>query len=260
MAWTIAVVGKGGTGKTTLAALLTWRLVARGCVPVLAVDADPNTCLDQALGVRAVKTVGALREETDQARAAGMDKQRWLELRVAECLVEGPDFDLVAMGRPEGPGCYCYANAVLKDVLRRVADAYPYLVVDNEAGLENLSRRLLMSTDALVYVGDPSRRGLETLRRVHGLACDMGIRAGRRVMVVNRTRHPEPPAAVEAVRRDIAADLLLCLPDDPELAALDEAGESLTLLPDANPLVRAVDRLLEQLELPGTSPGGEPAA
>ncbi|HYA14767.1 MAG TPA: AAA family ATPase, partial [Syntrophales bacterium] len=138
----IAVAGKGGTGKTTVAALLVMRLLQQGLRPVLAVDADPNTCLDTALGVKIVNTIGGVREEarkfTQEGKVGGMDKKRFLQLRIAESLVENNDFDLIAMGRSEGPGCYCYANNVLKAVLKEMVNQYPYVVLDNEAGLENL--------------------------------------------------------------------------------------------------------------------------
>ncbi len=129
MSYTIAITGKGGVGKTTLAALLITRMIARGRKPVLAVDADPNTCLDAALGVHAAATIGTIREETRQIAgkglAVGASKQQLLELKIAECLVEADDFDLLAMGRPEGPGCYCYANNVLKQAIQTITAELP---------------------------------------------------------------------------------------------------------------------------------------
>jgi len=159
----IAITGKRGVGKTTLAALLVTRLIRRGRKPVLAVDADPNACLDAALGVQVRKSLGTVREEAREiagkGMATGMAKQQLLELKIAESLVEASDFDLISMGRPEGPGCYCYANNVLKNALAQIADNYPYVVLDNEAGLENLSRGIVQSVDLLILVADPSQRG-----------------------------------------------------------------------------------------------------
>ena len=149
MAWTLAITGKGGVGKTTLAALAVRWLVERGSGPVLAVDADPNTNLDVLLGVRVATAVGSVREEvrqlaqTQPTSTGGMGKQQLLEMKIQESLIESEKFDLLAMGRPEGPGCYCYANNVLGDAIRRLADDYPAMVIDNEAGLENLSRRIV---------------------------------------------------------------------------------------------------------------------
>lgn len=243
----VAVAGKGGVGKTTLAGLLVLRMAAMGKTPILAVDADPNSCLDGVLGLSAETSVGALREHLDEARAMNMDKRRYLEMKIAEALTEGDDFDLVAMGRPEGPGCYCYANNVLKDVLAQVADSYPYMVVDNEAGLENLSRRLLTRVHSLVLVGDASRRGLDTVLRLYGLAREMGIEHERLAVVVNRVREGVEPVGLDDLAEKTGADVLLTLPEDLELARLDAAGESLAGLPGDNSLLPAVDGLIEKL-------------
>lgn len=235
--------GKGGVGKTTLSALLVLRLAARGMKPVLAVDADPNACLDQALGLPAPGSVGALREDAREAR--GMSKHEFLEYRLAECLAEGEDFDLLAMGRPEGPGCYCFANSVLRDLTSKISGRYPYVVLDNEAGLENLSRRLAPAVDLLILASDPSARGLATAARIRGLAAELGITAARTALAVNRLAGPLPPAARDLAEK-IGADLILELPEDAALAAADRAGEPLTVLPPDNPLVRAVDDFLDR--------------
>jgi CO dehydrogenase maturation factor len=156
MGFLIAVSGKGGTGKTTVAALIIDQLIKADFKPVLAVDADPNTCLDLSLGVKAVKTIGRVREEAKESAGKGMapgiSKQELIELKIAESLVEADDFDLIAMGRPEGAGCYCYANSVLKTVIKQISDHYPYIVLDNEAGLENLSRRIVREVDILIML------------------------------------------------------------------------------------------------------------
>jgi CO dehydrogenase maturation factor len=251
MTYTIAITGKGGVGKTTLAALLVSRLIARGCKPVLAVDADPNTCLDAALGVRVEATIGGIREQAREiagkGMAVGVAKQQLLEMKIAQCLVEAEDFDLLAMGRPEGPGCYCYANNVLKQVIQTIASNYAYVVIDNEAGLENLSRRIVTKVDLLVLVADPSKRGLDTLRRLYDLAREMGVEYGRLAIALNRLRRPELPADLEEIRRYSHADEVLALPDDPELAAFDEAGRSLSSLPPENAVLTRVDAFLDRV-------------
>lgn len=250
MSYFIAITGKGGVGKTTLAGLLVSRLIARGSQPVLAVDADPNSCLDGALGVTVVKSIGRLREEareeSKKGLAAGVSKQEMIELKIAESLVEAKDFDLIAMGRPEGPGCYCYANNVLKEAIGKIAAAYPYIVLDNEAGLENLSRRIVQKVDLLVMVADASKKGLETLVRLQSLAQEMEVRYSRLALVINRLRRTEMLPELQALQAKLGADFLVCIPDNEELAFQAEAGHPLSGLAAANPVVAKVDELLAQ--------------
>lgn len=234
----IAITGKGGVGKTTVAGLAVRALIEAGRTPVLAVDADPNSCLDVALGVTARASIGRIREEARETAAqglgAGISKQQLLELRIAESLVESRSFDLIAMGRPEGAGCYCYANNVLKDALKKLAVNYKAVVLDNEAGLENLSRRIAAEVDLLVLVGDATYNGLHTLERLHQLAKEMDVRFRRLALVVNRTRGEElPPAAAEMAGR-FAADAALALPFDPEISDFSETGRTIFELPGDN--------------------------
>lgn len=252
MSYIIAISGKGGVGKTTIGALIVRRLIARGCRPVLAVDADPNTCLDTALGVAAHATVGGVREEARRivkSGDAGISKQELLEMKISESLVEAEDFDLIAMGRPEGPGCYCYANNVLKSTLEQVAASYPYVLLDNEAGLENLSRRIVQKVDLLVMVSDSSRQGLATAERLHNLAAEMEIGYDRLALVVNRARSPQPPAYATEIAEAIGAHSLLALPYDDRLAELAEAGESMAALRDRGEVIRGIDALLRDAGL-----------
>ena len=256
MTTTIAVGGKGGVGKTTVSALLVQGLVRAGRVPVLAVDADPNLCLDELLGVRVQATVGSVREQArvlagQGALPQGISKQQLLELRIAESLVEADDLDLVAMGRCEGPGCYCYANNVLKQVITALSDAYPWVVIDNEAGLENLSRRIVRAVDWLVLVTDPSRRGLTTVRRLHALAVEMGVDFGRLALVVNRVRGPKPSEMARTLATELGADLLLGLPDDAALAELGERGAPVGELHADNPVVRTLTPLVDAMAVSG---------
>jgi CO dehydrogenase maturation factor len=250
MGWTLAVTGKGGVGKTTFAALAVRWLAGRGRGPVLAVDADPNTSLDALLGLKARSTVGGIREEAkriaEAASAGGMGKVDLLDLKIQESLVEAEDFDLIAMGRPEGPGCYCYANNVLRQVLARLASRYPSVVIDNEAGLENLSRRTVQKVDLLLFIAEPSARGLATARRLHDLAAEMGIDAARLGAVVNRVRGPEPLDRARSLFAGTPVEVLGGIPEDEGLAARDEAGEPVFGLPESSPAWRAVASILER--------------
>jgi CO dehydrogenase maturation factor len=237
MSYLIAISGKGGVGKTTVAALIVSRLIAAGRTPVLAVDADPNSCLDEALGVKVATTIGGVREQTRQfAQKGGLDgiaKHDLLRLKINESLVESAAFDLIAMGRPEGPGCYCYANNVLKAAIAELSINYAWVVIDNEAGLENLSRRIVARVNLLVMVADPSHRGLETLRRLHGLSREMEVGYDRLAIAVNRLRDGEMPAAAKSLQKEIGADYLIGLPEDAEVARLAQEGKPLVGLEGA---------------------------
>ena len=247
----IAIAGKGGVGKTTVAALLVMRLLQRGYRPVLAVDADPNTCLDAALGVNVVKTVGGVREDArkfaHERTVRGMDKKRFLELRIAESLVESDDFDLIAMGRSEGHGCYCYANNVLKAVLNTMVSRYPYVVLDNEAGLENLSRRIVNKVSLLVIVTDPTIRGFDTVRRLHKLSGEMEIAYDNLAIVVNRLRRNELPAGADELRSATGADIIVGIPEDENIFTISETNGNLRHLSADNPVLTGMDRILEKI-------------
>lgn len=254
MSYTIAITGKGGVGKTTVAALVVSRLVARGCKPVLAVDADPNTCLDLALGVRVAHTVGGVREEArvlaGEGNVTGVAKTELLRIKIAQSLVEQSAFDLIAMGRPEGPGCYCFANNALRATLNELADDYPYVVIDNEAGLENLSRRIVRKLDLMIMVTDPSRQGLQTVRRLFALSQEMNLKVKRLVLVINRLRRDALPLEADALQKETGAALVLGLPDDEALTQLSETDGQLQTLPEDNRVVAGIDRLLKESAVP----------
>ncbi len=255
MSYLIAITGKGGVGKTTISALLINRLIKKGCKPVLAVDADPNTCLDAALGITVENTVGSVREEAREiagkGMASGISKQQLLEMKIAECLVEAEDFDLVAMGRPEGPGCYCYANNVLKSVLSEISLHYPYVVLDNEAGLENLSRRIVQKVNLLIITADPSSKGIETVGRLFDLSKEMDIKYDRLAIVINRLRCDELPPGAGKLRERTNADFVIGLPEDDRLAVLSEQGRPLLDLEQENPVTMRLDIFLDKLLLKG---------
>jgi CO dehydrogenase maturation factor len=261
MSWTLAITGKGGVGKTTLAALAVRWLKERRRGPILAVDADPNTCLDALLGVKAACSVGGVREEAKQivqamnGSAGGMGKQELLDMKIQEALVEAQGFDLIAMGRPEGPGCYCYANNVLRGVLSRLANQYPSVVIDNEAGLENLSRRTVQQSDWLVFVTDPSARGLTTARRLYDLALDLEVNTKSMGVVINRLRDGESLERARELFAGTPVQVLGGLPDDAEIAARDSAGEPVFGLPATNPVLEAAAAIFERISQPAPVAG-----
>ncbi|HQH99922.1 MAG TPA: AAA family ATPase [Deltaproteobacteria bacterium] len=258
--YTIAITGKGGTGKTTIAASLIACLIKGGHAPVLAVDADPNSCLDQALNVRVKKTVGQIREESRDAGAGqpgGISKRELIELRIAECLVEADDFDLIAMGRPEGPGCYCYANSLFRDVIAELSKAYPFIVIDNEAGLENLSRRLYRKINLLVIAGDPSKRGIETVRRLYRLAKEMEIEYETLAVVINLVREGSMMEDPTGMIRDMGADCLVTLPFDDEIARAAETGQGIHTVQMSNPVLSGMKRFVSRLNLAGEKVRGK---
>jgi CO dehydrogenase maturation factor len=250
----IAVSGKGGTGKTTLAALITRHLIDEGLKPVLAVDADANSNLDVVLGADMKATIGGVREELSekvqkQQLPAGMSKQDVLEMQIEQALVETTEFDLISMGRPEGPGCYCAVNNMLRVILDRIEDSYRFVVVDNEAGMEHLSRRTTRGVDVMFVVSDPSTRGLETAVRIRDLARELKLNIRKIYLVVSRVRGPFEGPLAEAVE-GLDMELAGVVPDDPEISRLDEKGEPLTGL-GAHSEARSAVRVIMENVLQG---------
>ena len=174
MPYSIAMAGKGGTGKTTIAGFLIRYLIQKGKTPILAVDADSNTNLNEVLGVSVEGTLGTAREEMKEGIVQqGMTKQMFMEMKLAESIVEGKGFDLIAMGRPEGSGCYCAANNLLSMYLGKLIDNYPYMIMDNEAGMEHISRLTTNNVDILLIVSDTSLRGIEAAGRINTLVDEL---------------------------------------------------------------------------------------
>jgi len=251
---TIAIAGKGGTGKSTLAALVIRWLAEHHAGAILAVDADSNVNLNDLLGVPIKETVGAIREEM-RARVSrlpgGMTKQQFLEYKIQTSLVEGKDFDLLAMGRPEGPGCYCYANNLLQDILRTLSANYEYLVIDNEAGMEHLSRRTSQAIDHLLIVSDATPRGIAAAGRISRLLAELESRVGRKHLVLNRVAGPLYDS-VEAAIRNENFSLLETVPEDETLFTMDQQGVPVYSLPADSPAYRSVCRMMEKLDLNGS--------
>ncbi len=245
---TIAIAGKGGVGKTTLAALTVQSLVARGAGPVLAVDADSNANLHELLGVTFHASVGGVRESARREAASlkGVSKQEFLDLRVQQALVEENGFDLLVMGRPEGQGCYCFANNVLRDVLERLAGNYRHVILDSEAGLEHISRRTLFSLDLLMLVSDASVRGVRTAARISALADEVALPARSRGLVINRVPGGNLPEAVRAEAAVTGLPLLKIIPYDESVAAMDGGGSAVNAVPAGAPARAAAESLIQE--------------
>lgn len=246
---TIAVAGKGGTGKTTICALAVRYLLARGESPVLCVDADPNANLGQTLGIEAGITVGSMREEGfagDRDIPGGMTKDQFVEYKMHEALVEGEGFDLLTMGRPEGQGCYCFANHLIRRFMDGLAEDYRHVVMDNEAGLEHLSRRTTRKTDVLLAVADAGVRGIQAARRVLDLAEEMKIEVGRTMFVLNRVTPETEEILMPEIER-LELPLAATVPEDPGLFQAEVAGRSLIEQPDDAPAVAGTTGLFGKI-------------
>ena len=252
MSYVIAVSGKGGTGKTTLAALIIRTLLDSGRKPVLAVDADPNACLGLALNNETSETIGQLREDVleDPGQIpAGMGKAEYLDYRLRECTVEGSGFDLITMGRSEGPRCYCYINSLLRHFLDRLDEKYRYVVIDNEAGMEHLSRRTTRDVDLLLVVSDATVIGLRSAARIRVLADSLDVNIRRWGLVVNR-HAGEFGAAQQAEIQRAGLDVWGQVPQDEAVLAHALAGASVLDLPADSPAVVAVREVLQRIWQP----------
>ncbi|MBN1671816.1 MAG: AAA family ATPase [Kiritimatiellae bacterium] len=248
MARTIAVTGKGGTGKTAIAALIIRHLKQHAAGPILALDADPDANLATVLGIRVEKTIGDLREETlaeVKNLPAGMSKSAYIEAGLHQIVVETEKVDLLAMGRSEGPGCYCYVNNLLRDFSEKLHTAYQWVVMDNEAGMEHLSRRTASRIDSLIVVVNDSPLALDCARRIDQLVTDLKNPVGKRYLVVNMAPE-ERVAAVRARAADLTLEFLGHVPRDPALEEKVFNGESLFGL-DESPAVRRIGEMMARM-------------
>ena len=246
---TIAISGKGGTGKSTIAALIIRWLKDQELGPILAVDADPNVNLNDLLGIRIEETVGAIREEMKKSAhnlPGGMTKQEFLEYKIHASLRETRDFDLIAMGRPEGPGCYCYANNLLRDILKTLSNNYKRVVIDNEAGMEHLSRRTTQRIDNLLLVSDPSARSIRAAARISKILKELDTRVGEKLFVLNRVKE-HIPDILEKVIDEEGLHLLSSIPEDDTLLQMDQSGKPIWKIAEDSPAYQAVHQMMHKL-------------
>jgi len=223
----IALAGKGGVGKTTIGGMLVRYLVEevkRG--PVLAVDADPNSNLNEMLGVAVHSTIGEARENLKKDVPTGMSKDNWLEYRVQEAVIEAAGFDLLVMGRPEGPGCYCAANSLAKKYIDALKENYTFVVVDNEAGMEHMSRLVTQDVDILYVISDPTPRGILTVFRILSIIGELGLNIRKTAVIVNRFEEAKENAILRAAMEN-SIEITGSIRNDEVLANNDSAGKTI---------------------------------
>jgi len=259
MTTTIALAGKGGVGKTTLAALIIKQLASTGA-SILAIDADPSSNLNMALGLDLEWTVGDIREglleqvkETLTAGGAamgtlpgGMSKRDYLDYHIHASLAEGERFDLIAMGRGEGQGCYCAVNHNLREVIDAMGKSYQYVVIDNEAGMEHLSRRTTRDVQHLLIVSDLTQRGMVAAERIAGYRHELDIHIENAYLILNGARG-DLPEAIEEKARKMDIPLLGVVPHAEQIAAFDASGQPLVEVGDESPVCRAVADMLQKI-------------
>ena len=254
MACTIAIAGKGGTGKTTLAGLLIDYLAREGMTPVLAVDADANSNLNEVLGSKIDKTLGELRETAKNAESdpdtpiqPGLTKQEYLSHSFIDALTEEDDFDLLVMGRTEGEGCYCFINDLLKAEIQRYSKNYKYVVVDNEAGMEHISRGVLPDIDMILVVSDPTRRGVQAAARIQELAFELKKKVAAVKLIVNRAPGGELSEGVSEEIARHALELAGVVPSDENIFLFDSEGRPMVQLPEDSPARKAFFEILRRI-------------
>jgi len=246
----IAVSGKGGTGKTLVASALVKILSTTG-KDLLAIDADPDSNLPEALGVEVEKTVGDIREELKADTAAGripktMNKWDILDYKLMESVVETPDFDLLVMGRPEGSGCYCAVNNMLRKIIETLSSNYDIIIIDTEAGLEHLSRRTTQNVDIMLVVTDKSKRGMLTAQRIGELAEELDINFQKLFLILNRVNAENEDELKEKVN-GIGVDLIGTVYEDKDVAKYDIEGKPLIDLPDDSTTIVAISEIVGKI-------------
>lgn len=255
MGYTIAVAGKGGTGKTSLTGLIINQLVQEDKGPVLVVDADANANINEVLGSDVEATIGEIREEVNQREKqgntfpGGMTKAQYLQYRLNSIIEEGDGYDLLVMGRSEGEGCYCFVNGIMREQVNKISGQYNYLVIDNEAGMEHLSRKTTKHVDSLLLVSDCSRRSIQAVARIRDLALELKLSVGKTFLIVNKV-----PNGIlnDGVKEEIVKhklDLLGVVPLDELIYEYDSSGIPLVKLPEDAKSKMAIKELMAKLEL-----------
>ena len=260
MTITIALAGKGGVGKTTVAGMIVKYLAQNQTGSILAIDADPSSNLNMVLGLDLEWTVGDIREDMLEqvklslaqggaamgAMPGGVNKRDYLDYQIRSSLAEGSRFDLIAMGRGEGQGCYCAVNHNLREVIDGMSKHYAYVVIDNEAGMEHLSRRTTRNVQHLFIVSDPTQRGLVAAQRIADMRKELDINIENAYLIINRLRS-ELPAELKAFTENLDIPLLGVIPANDELTEFEFSGKPLVELGDESPVYQSVAGMMHNI-------------
>jgi len=247
----IAFAGKGGTGKTTVAALTIRSLVLQCKTPILAVDADPNSCLGEVLGVRNANTIGNSREKLLNLKneiSAGMSKENVFTSMLNEIIVENKGWDLLVMGRPEGPGCYCFANNVLRKFLENLSKNYRYVVIDNEAGMEHLSRHNTGHADWLIIVVEPNASSIRAADRIKILTEELNLSIGRIGLVMNYGTRKNSDYENFEIKKEIekiGIEIIAEIPYEEKLHLAEISGKSFFELENDLQAIKKIEKMIE---------------
>jgi len=247
MPFSIALAGKGGTGKTTVAGMLIKYLVKMDKTPILAVDADSNANLNEVCGLDVADTLSNAREEMKKGIVpSGMTKDIFMNMKLQQAVVEDEGFDLVVMGQPEGPGCYCAANTLLTGFLEKLTGNYPYIVMDNEAGMEHISRLTTSNIDVLLIVSDTSRRGLQAAIRINDLAKDLNIGVSKSCLIINQVKDAPSDDVVNMVKKN-GLEIAGTIPEDNDVYEYDLNGRPTIEIPEDNQAVKAAFEIFDKI-------------
>lgn len=247
MTQAIAVAGKGGSGKSSIASLIIRHLRNSGRTPVLAVDADANANLGEGLGLTPQGTVGGIIAGFNEEKMGipqGLTKEAYLQIKLNETIVESKGVDLVTMGRGEGAACYCYPNTVLRNFIDQLGENYKYVVMDNEAGMEHLSRRTTQNIDHLLLVSDHSVKGVRTLARIRDLVAELKLSVSRQSVVINFAPEKLDQHITDELAR-LGLEVAAIIPYDEDIKKYDLEQKSLLEVPDGSPAVKAIAKLME---------------
>lgn len=245
MSYTIAIAGKGGTGKTTIASLLISQLAKEKKGKILGIDADPNSNLAESLGLKVKEDISSIVDsiaKDPQQIPAGMSKDTFIDFRLQTNILENDCFDLLTMGRPEGPGCYCYVNNLLRGLIKKLSDSYDYVIIDNEAGFEHLSRRTMRKADALLVVCDTSQAAIRAAERIKNLINELDIQAPKKLLVLNRFTIGFDQDRIKKTGLEVAG----ILSEDKGILDLNQHGKSVSLLDENSASLQEIKRILDK--------------